>query len=353
MADHNYQQIVKNNNQKLLDYANDALEPHNRFCPTDLVLISCFLKPKFKTGKKNSGKGWFYEKLNVYDYNPDDLTEEYESCDNKWYFLTLRERKHLSGKRSHRQTRNLGTWKATGKDTTVCDHVTQRVLGRKRCLVFHDKNKCKTPWLMHEYTFNYPIKPIGSRGQYKHKNEMDDWVLCKIYKKEANIHVADQLQNTRNQDEPSPSRRRLSVNLENNVHVGSSQTLPSTSVNTSTHSETKQPMPMFCGSNVTQTAIKDPSRDNGKQVQASIGNSTCEYYHNKSRPSVTQGFQFSSSASSSSSVVAPCKVDVYTHVALPDDLMTCPAQESTTQLDTMQPMASSQSSKEELLAQDV
>nr|GEW69998.1 hypothetical protein [Tanacetum cinerariifolium] len=198
--DHNYQQFVKNNNQKQLDYANDALEP--RFCPTDLKLISCFLKPKFNTRKKNSGKGWFYEKLDVYDYSPNDLTKEYESCDNKWYFLTLRERKHLSGNRSHRQTRNLDALD--------------------------------------------PIKPIGSRGQYKHKYKMADWVLCKIYKKEANINVADQVQNTRNQDEPSLSRRRLSVNKENNVHVGSSQTLPSTSINTSTHSETMQPMPMFC-----------------------------------------------------------------------------------------------------------
>ncbi|GKE73192.1 hypothetical protein Tco_1535233, partial [Tanacetum coccineum] len=72
MADHNYQQIVKHNNQKQHDYANDTLEPRNRFCLTDLRLISCFLKPKFNTGKKNSGKGWFYEKLDVYDYSPND-----------------------------------------------------------------------------------------------------------------------------------------------------------------------------------------------------------------------------------------------------------------------------------------
>ncbi|GJZ60057.1 hypothetical protein Tco_0615873 [Tanacetum coccineum] len=132
--------------------------------------------------------------------------------------------------------------------------------------------------------------------------KMADWVLYKIYKKEANINVADQNQNTRNQDEPSPSRRRLSVNQEHNVHVGSSQTLPSTSI-TSIHSNTMQPMPMFCSSIVTQTTFQDPSRDLGKQVQPSIGSSTCEYYDNKSRPSVTQGFQFSSGASSSSSMV--------------------------------------------------
>ncbi|PWA99510.1 NAC domain-containing protein [Artemisia annua] len=187
MADHN-QQNLKNNNQKQHDNnaADDTLKPCNRFCPTDLGLIACFLKPKFKiTGKKNSGKGWFYKKVNVYDYSPDDLTEEYESCDNKWYFLKSRERKHLSGKRSHQQTRNIGTWKATRKDTSVCDDVTEQVLGRKRCLVYLDKNKRKTPWLMHEYTLNDPIIPFGSRGQYNNKNKMADWVLCKIYKKET------------------------------------------------------------------------------------------------------------------------------------------------------------------------
>ncbi|PWA37407.1 NAC domain-containing protein [Artemisia annua] len=166
MADHN-QQNLKNNNQKQHDNnaADDTLKPCNRFCPTDLGLIACFLKPKFKiTCKKNSGKGWFYKKVNVYDYSSDDLT---------------------------------GTWKATRKDTSVCDDVTERVLGRKRCLVYLDKNKRKTPWLMHEYTLNDPIIPFGCRGQYNHKNKMTDWVLCKIYKKETknqnvNINMADQ-----------------------------------------------------------------------------------------------------------------------------------------------------------------
>lgn len=95
--------------------------------------------------------------------------------------------------------------------------------------------------------------------------QMANWVLCKIYKKEtnnqnANINMADQVQNMRNPDESSPTRRKQSVDQENNhsgtnvqteipvwfmltwkqwsdlnnAHVGSSQTLPSTSINTST-----------------------------------------------------------------------------------------------------------------------
>lgn len=93
------------------------------------------------------------------------ITEKYESCENKWYFLTSR---------SHRQMRNLGTWKATAnKVTMVRDDVTQRVLGRKRCLAYFDENKLKTPWLMHEYTMNDPkIATIGSRGHYKDKNKV-------------------------------------------------------------------------------------------------------------------------------------------------------------------------------------
>ncbi|PWA50489.1 NAC domain-containing protein [Artemisia annua] len=256
-----------------------------------LMNFSCFLKPKFKiTGKKNSGKGWFYKKVNVYDYSPDDLTEEYESCDNKWYFLTSRERKHLSGKLSHQQTRNIGTWKATRKDTSVCDDVTERVLGRKRCLVYLDKNKRKTPWLMHEYTLNDPIIPFGSRGQYNHKNKMTDWVLCKIYKKETknqnvNINMADQVQNMRNTDEPSPTRRKQSVDQENN-HSG-------------TNVQTEIPVSFM----LTSKQWSDLSN-------AHVG------------ASATQSFQFSSGASSSSSMVVPHKDDGFTdHVD--DQDMSC------------------------------
>ena len=70
--------------------------------------------------------------------------------------------------------RNLGIWKATAnKDTMVRDDVTQRVLGRKRCLAYFDENKLKTPWLMDEYTMNDPkIATIGSRGHYKDKNKV-------------------------------------------------------------------------------------------------------------------------------------------------------------------------------------
>ncbi|GJU48946.1 hypothetical protein Tco_1218501 [Tanacetum coccineum] len=190
------------------------------------------------------------------------------------------------------------------------------------------------------------------------------------------------------EDEPSFRRRRLPVHQEsnhsgtdvqmarpavrfmltsnqesdlNNVSVRSSQTLPSRSMNTSTNSITMQPtMPMLiCGSNSIQSAFEEPSRAFGKQVQPSIGSSTCEYYHNQSGPSASQGFQLSSGASSSSAMAVPHKVDVYTLVGQMDDFVTFPAQESAVQMDTnpnqttLQQMASLHTSKDEILQQHV
>ena len=143
--------------------------------------------------------------------------------------------------------------------------------------------------------------------------QMTDWVLCKIYKikkvpnKKADNNLADQEeaivfveQNHRLEEEPSPRRRRLSMANQasyqsngtehveiqesshhlgtdvqnvahvqfmltsnqqsdlNNVHVGSSQTFPTISMNTSPNSITMQHMPMLCGSNLIQPPFEDP-----------------------------------------------------------------------------------------------
>nr|GEV31276.1 NAC domain-containing protein [Tanacetum cinerariifolium] len=204
------------------------------------------------------------------------------------------------------------------------------------------------------------------------------------------------------EDEPSPRRRRVSMNQENNqwngpqhveiqesnhhsgtdvqmvapmqfmlmsnqesdlnnVHVGSSQTLQSTSMDTSTNFNTMQPMAMFCGSDSIQPAVEDHTQALAiNQVQQSFGSSTCEYHQNQSWPSPTQGFKFSGGASSSSSMVLPQEEDDTGHLAQPDDLMTLPAQAPTVQFDsntdpmiTMQQVDFSQNSRGKVLQQHV
>lgn len=253
--------------------------------------------------------------------------------------------------------------------------------------------------------------------------QLTPWVLCKIYKtvrKTANNNVGDQEeafeeQNQQLQDEPLPKCRRLSLNQESNqsngpehfpvqetsyhsetdvqmalpvqfmltsnqqshlnfVHVGASQTFPTTSMSTSPNSVTMQPMAMYCDSKLTQSAVQDPQAFAMDQVQQSVGNSTLVYYQNQSMPTSTNGFQFSCGASCSSSkgpppaIVEPGDNDMepvphgeadINNLAQLDYFMTSPAPALAVQMDTssnpmaMQQMASSQTLREdELISED-
>ncbi|PWA45800.1 NAC domain-containing protein [Artemisia annua] len=310
--------------QPTFDYA-DTLEPGYRFCLTDPELIVCYLKPKIETGKRHPNCRYY--DVNIYDYSPDELTAkpEYRSCENKWYFFTWTEQKHPNGIRRNRQTKNSGTWKASQTCAAVKD--------------------------------------------------MTDWVLCKIYKKvpnqNANNNLADQEeaiveQNHQLEEEPSPRRRRLSmadqasyqsngpehVQIQesghhsrtdiqnvapvqfmltsnqqsdlNNVHVGSFQTFPTISMNTSPNSITMQHMPMLFGSNLIQPPFEDPPQALFaiEQIQPSSGSSTFEYYQNQSCPSSTE-----------------------------NDIMTCPA--PAVQMDTnLNPMTFSETLTDDVFQQD-
>ncbi|PWA86032.1 NAC domain-containing protein [Artemisia annua] len=391
------------NNQEQHDYA-DSLEPGYRFCPTDVELIVNYLKPKIDTGRRHPNCRYY--EVNIYDYDPDELTAkpEYRSCENKWYFLTSRERKHPNGTRSNRKTKSGSTWKASGKGKPQYDDMN-RVVGSKKCLFHLDEKGNKTDWLMHEYTTDNPNIPIGSQEQKEDINKLTQWVLCKIYKKQkkrANNNVGDQEeafeeQNQQLQDEPLPRRRRLSLNQEcnqsngpehaqetnyhsnqqsdlNMVYVGASQTFPTTSMSTSPNSVTLQPMAMYCGSKLTQPAVQDPQAFAMDQVQQSVGNSTSVYYQNQPMPTSTNGFQFSCGASCSSSKGSPPAIveqgdndmapgpheeDIYDDLALLDYLLTFPAPSLAVQMDTssnpmtVQQMASSQTLRDEVLQQQV
>ena len=147
------------------------------------------------------------------------------------------------------------------------------------------------------YIFIYDLQPILCDLFM----QFSDWVLCKIYKvlkKNPSNNLADQ-EEALVEDEPSLRRRRLSMDQEsyqsngaehvhiqesnhqsgtdvqivapvqimltsnqqsdlNNVHVESSQTFPSKSINTSPNLISMQHMPMLCGSNLIQPPFEDP-----------------------------------------------------------------------------------------------
>ncbi|GJS79543.1 hypothetical protein Tco_0729424 [Tanacetum coccineum] len=196
---------------------------------------------------------------------------------------------------------------------------------------------------MQEYTMKNPNIQKENRKHSTDKNKLTDWVLCKIYKKvpnqKANKNLVDQEepiveQNHQLEDEPSPRRRRLSMDEKsyesngpehvqiqesnhhsgdnvqtvapaqymltsnqqsdlNNVHVGSSQTFPAISMNTSPNLITVQQMPMFCDSNLIQPPFDDtPQAFEIEQVQPSSGSSTFDYYPNQACPSSTESIRF-------------------------------------------------------------
>ncbi|KAF2299758.1 hypothetical protein GH714_003170 [Hevea brasiliensis] len=67
------------------------------------------------------------KEVELYKYNPETLTANYKSNGEKeWYFFTPRDRKYPNGQRPNRAAGN-GYWKATGADKTLDDWVLCRI----------------------------------------------------------------------------------------------------------------------------------------------------------------------------------------------------------------------------------
>ncbi|KAL5196532.1 hypothetical protein ABZP36_000044 [Zizania latifolia] len=118
----------------------------------------------------------------------------------EWYFFSPRDRKYPNGARPNRAATS-GYWKATGTDKPIMASGRSREkVGVKKALVFYrgkPPKGVKTNWIMHEYrltdtsssagsaaaTTRRPLPPItgGSKGATSLR--LDDWVLCRIYKK--------------------------------------------------------------------------------------------------------------------------------------------------------------------------
>ncbi|KAJ6388950.1 hypothetical protein OIU77_027325 [Salix suchowensis] len=89
------------------------------------------------------------------------------------YLFTPRNRKYRNGSRPSRAA-DGGYWKATGKDKPVKYRGT--LVGYRKTLDFYTGKALQgenNNWKMHEFTVNDPAP----------NHQLDDWVLCKIYKK--------------------------------------------------------------------------------------------------------------------------------------------------------------------------
>ncbi|XWS73570.1 hypothetical protein CRYUN_Cryun02cG0140500 [Craigia yunnanensis] len=165
-----------NNEENDDDYL-DSFPPGYRFCPLDEELVLYYLKKRVMNEPLPQNR---IMEVNLYHHNPEKLAEQYKQYGEKeWYFFTPRDKKYRNGTRPNRAAGD-GYWKATGADREV--KFKGQVVGYRKALVFYrgkPPKGDKTNWIMHEYRVNDapPCKRVYNDMR------LDDWVLCRIYKK--------------------------------------------------------------------------------------------------------------------------------------------------------------------------
>ncbi|CAL1403840.1 unnamed protein product [Linum trigynum] len=126
-----------------------SMFPGFKFSPTDVELISYYLKKKLDGDEKCVE---VIPQVEICKHEPWDLpAKSIVQSETEWFFFSPRGRKYPNGSQSKRAT-PLGYWKATGKERNV--RSGSAVIGTKRTLVFHIGRAPKgerTEWIMHEY----------------------------------------------------------------------------------------------------------------------------------------------------------------------------------------------------------
>ncbi|KAJ0238533.1 NAC domain-containing protein 55 [Hirschfeldia incana] len=152
-----------------------SLPPGFRFYPTDEELMVEYLC------RKAAGHDFSLQliaEIDLYKFDPWVLPSKALFGEKEWYFFSPRDRKYPNGSRPNRVA-GSGYWKATGTDKVVLTN--GRRAGIKKALVFYvgkAPKGTKTNWIMHEYRLFEPSRRYGS-------TKLDDWVLCRIYKKQS------------------------------------------------------------------------------------------------------------------------------------------------------------------------
>ncbi|KAF3431489.1 hypothetical protein FNV43_RR26220 [Rhamnella rubrinervis] len=162
------------------------LPPGFRFHPTDEELIVYYLKNQATSRPCPAS---IIPEVDIYKFDPWDLPEKSEFGESEWYFFSPRDRKYPNGVRPNRATVS-GYWKATGTDKAI--YSGSKYVGVKKSLVFYKGRPpkgLKTDWIMHEYRLS-----DSRRQPNKHAGSMrlDDWVLCRIYKKKQMVKVLEE-----------------------------------------------------------------------------------------------------------------------------------------------------------------
>ncbi|RDX69505.1 NAC domain-containing protein 72 [Mucuna pruriens] len=154
-----------------------SLPPGFRFFPTDEELLVQYLC------RKVAGHHFslpIIADVDLYKFDPWVLPDKAMFGEKEWYFFSPRDRKYPNGSRPNRVA-GSGYWKATGTDKVITTE--GRKVGIKKALVFYigkAPKGSKTNWIMHEYRLL-----DSSRKNNLGTAKLDDWVLCRIYKKNS------------------------------------------------------------------------------------------------------------------------------------------------------------------------
>ncbi|KAL8171961.1 hypothetical protein V2J09_023765 [Rumex salicifolius] len=164
------------------------LPPGFRFHPTDEELVVHYLKKKTQSVPLPVA---IIAEVDLYKFDPWELPAKAAFGEQEWYFFSPRDRKYPNGARPNRAATS-GYWKATGTDKPVLTSGGTQKVGVKKALVFYrgkPPRGVKTNWIMHEYR-QVDNKPNNKPPGYDPANKraslrLDDWVLCRIYKKNS------------------------------------------------------------------------------------------------------------------------------------------------------------------------
>nr|XP_043629310.1 NAC transcription factor 56-like isoform X2 [Erigeron canadensis] len=134
------------------------LPPGFRFHPTDEELVVHYLKKKAASIPLPAS---IIAEIDLYKFDPWELPAKASFGEQEWYFFSPRDRKYPNGARPNRAATS-GYWKATGTDKPVLTAGGTEKVGVKKALVFYGG-----------------FDASRNKGSLR----LDDWVLCRIYKK--------------------------------------------------------------------------------------------------------------------------------------------------------------------------
>ncbi|CAA7389129.1 unnamed protein product [Spirodela intermedia] len=161
------------------------LPPGFRFHPTDEELILYYLRNQVISLPCPVS---IIAEVDIYKFNPWDLPAKAMFGDREWYFFSPRDRKYPNGMRPNRAAAS-GYWKATGTDKVILTSGPQKEnIGVKKALVFYKGRPpkgVKTSWIMNEYRLvdSPDAKHNGRHTKHLDSMRLDDWVLCRIYRR--------------------------------------------------------------------------------------------------------------------------------------------------------------------------